>query len=105
MAKYFGKIGYIVTKETSPGIWKPDVVEHTYAGDVLRNSSSWSESSDSTNSNLSLDIQISIVADPYADLNIHAMRYVEFQGSKWKITDVLVESPRLRLTIGGVYNG
>ena len=105
MAKYFGKIGYIVTKETSPGIWKPEVVEHTYSGDVLRNSSNWSGSSDSTNDNLSLNSQISIVADPFAYQNFHSMKYIHYLGGKWKITNVEPKYPRLILTIGGVYNG
>ena len=105
MAKYFGKIGYIVTKETSPGIWKPEVVEHTYSGDVLRNSSNWSESSDGTNDNLNLNSQISIVADPFAYQNFHSMKYIHYLGAKWKITSVEPKYPRLILTIGGVYNG
>lgn len=105
MAKYFGKIGYVVTKETEPGIWKPDVVERTYSGDVLRNSSNWSEASDSTNNNLSFNGSISIVADPFAYQNFHSMRYIHYLGAKWKITSVEPKYPRLILTIGGVYNG
>lgn len=105
MAKYFGKIGYIVTKETSPGIWKPETTERQYKGDVLRNTSKWSESSGSTNDNLSLNTQISIVADPFAYQNFHSMKYIHYLGSKWKITSVEPKYPRLILTIGGVYNG
>ena len=105
MAKYFGKIGYIVTKETSPGIWKPDVVERTYSGDVLRNSSTWSESSGSTNDNLELNCQISIVADPFAYQNFHSMKYIHYLGAKWKVKTVEPKYPRLILTVGGVYNG
>ena len=105
MAKYFGKIGYVVTKETSPGIWKPDIVEYAYKGDILRNSSKWSESSDSTNDNLVLNSQISIVADPFAYQNFYSMKYIYYMGVKWKIKSVEPKKPRLILTIGGVYNG
>jgi hypothetical protein len=33
------------------------------------------------------------------------MRYVEFMGTKWKITNIEVQYPRLTLSIGGEYNG
>ena len=105
MAKYFGKIGYIVTRETSPGIWKAEPVEREYSGDVLRNTSNWSESSDSTNDDLSLNSQISIVADPFAYQNFSSMKYIHYLGAKWKIKSVEPKYPRLILTIGGVYNG
>lgn len=32
------------------------------------------------------------------------MRYIEFMGAKWKITNIEVQYPRLILTVGGVYN-
>ena len=34
MAKFFGKIGFANTEETSPGIWS-GVVERPYYGDVI----------------------------------------------------------------------
>lgn len=105
MAKWYGTVGYIETKETSPGVWKPEVTERKYFGDVLRNSSRWSASSDSTNDDLNISNQISIVADPFAYRNFHSIKYVEFMGAKWKIANVEVQRPRLILTIGGVYNG
>ena len=105
MAKWYGTVGYIETKETSPGVWKPEVTERKYFGDVLRNSSRWSASSDSTNDDLNISNQISIVADPFAYRNFHSIKYVEFMGANWKIANVEVHRPRLILTIGGVYNG
>ena len=105
MAKYFGKIGYIITEEVSPGIWKPKTTEREYSGDIIKNTSRWSESSDSTNDNLTLNSQISIVADPFAYQNFCSMKYIHYLGVKWKITSVDPQRPRLVLTIGGVYNG
>lgn len=103
MGKFFGIIGYEETKETSPGVWKGDITEREYFGDVIRNTSGWSASPDSTNDNLNINNQISIVADPFAYQNFHLMRYIEFMGAKWKITNVEVRYPRLILTVGGVY--
>ena len=105
MAKYFGKIGYIETEETSPGIWKPKTTEREYYGDIIRNSSKWTTASDSTNDDLTFNNQISIVADPFAYQNFCSMKYIHYLGAKWKITSVEVKYPRLILTIGGVYNG
>ena len=104
MAKYFGKIGYAEQVETAPGVWEEQVTEHQYYGDVVRNIRKL-ESSGDINDNINVSMEISIVADPYAIQNFHAMRYVEFMGSLWKITSVEVNYPRLILSIGGVYNG
>lgn len=104
MAKYFGKIGYAEQVETSPGVWEEQITERQYYGDVVRNIRKL-ESSGDINDNINVSMEISIVADPYAIQNFHAMRYVEFMGSLWKITSVEVNYPRLILSIGGVYNG
>ena len=105
MAKWYGTIGYAETKQTSPGVWRDEITERKYSGDVIRNSNRWSASSDSTNDDLNIDNQISILADPFAYQNFHSMKYIEFMGTKWKISSVDVQRPRLILTIGGVYNG
>ena len=104
MAKYFGKIGYAEQVETAPGVWEEKITERQYYGDVARNIRKL-ESSGDINDNINVSMEISIVADPYAIQNFHAMRYVEFMGSLWKITSVEVNYPRLILSIGGVYNG
>lgn len=104
MAKWYGVIGYGETVQTSPGVWKDKITERTYAGDVIRNTSRWSNSSNSTNDDLNINNQISIIADPFAYQNFHSMKYAEFMGTNWKITNVEVQYPRLILTIGGVFN-
>lgn len=107
MAKFRGKIGFITTVEDpdNPGIWDEDVIERTYSGDLIKVIRRAQTTSDSVNDNITLSTEITIVADPYAQQNMFAMRYVVFGGAKWKIETVGVEYPRLRLSIGGVYNG
>jgi hypothetical protein len=105
MAKWYGVVGYEESKQTSPGVWQPQITERKYSGDIGRNQSRWSTSSESTNDNLNINNQISILADPFAYQNFHTMKYVEFMGAKWKITNVEVQRPRLILTVGGVWNG
>lgn len=104
MAKWFGKIGYALTQEVRPGVWNDTIEEHEYFGDVTRNSRRL-QNSDSTNDNIVISNTISIVADPFAYENFHAIRYAEFMGAHWKVTDIEVQYPRLTLTLGEVYNG
>lgn len=105
MAKYYGKVGYVVTVETKPGVWSDQVEERSYTGDLLRNSAMWSTNPDSTNDEFNISNQISIVSDTYAMQNFQFIKYLEFMGAKWKVTNVQVQFPRLILTIGGLYNG
>ena len=104
MAKFYGVVGYAKLEETAPGVWQEKIVERSYSGDLGRNTFRV-QSSEHLNDNINIANEISIVSDPYANENFHSMRYVEFMGTKWKITNVEVKYPRLILTVGGVYNG
>ena len=105
MSKFYGVVGYVIPVESRPGVWKHDVIERESYGDVLKISSNWSTSSDSTNDDLNIEKRISIVADPYAYQNAHRIKYVEYLGAKWKVKSVEPSYPRLILNVGGVYNG
>lgn len=104
MAKFCGLIGYAITKEIEPGIMEEEIITNEYFGDVIKNNRRLQEVG-KINDDINISNQISIIADPFANNNFHAMRYVEFMGAKWKITNVEVEYPRLILSIGGLYNG
>ena len=104
MAKWFGKIGYADSViETSPGVYEEQITVRSYYGDVYRNTRLL-QNSGNVNDNINIGNQFSIVADQFAELNFHMMRYVEYMGSKWKVTNVDVQPPRLILTVGGLYN-
>lgn len=107
MAKFYGIIGFVDTVEDpdNPGVWDEKTVEKEYRGDLIRVNRRLQSSSNSANDNITISNEISIVADPYANQNMYAMRYVVFGGAKWKIETVDVEYPRLKLSIGGIYNG
>ena len=104
MAKFFGVIGYGESVEKADGVWEDNVVEHNYYGDVLKNTRKLSDGQ-SVNDDLSVNNSISIVADAYANEHFFAIRYIEWAGTLWKVSEVTVQSPRLLLTLGGVYNG
>ena len=104
MAKYYGKIGYVATVETAPGVWTEEIIERDYYGDINRYGSRW-ERGEGINDNVNINNEISILADPYAYQHFSEMRYVEFMGAQWKINSIQVEHPRLILQLGGLYNG
>lgn len=104
MAKFYGSIGYAETEETAPGVWEEVITERQYYGDILRRSSRH-EQGTSLNDNINLNVQISIVADPFAYNHFSTIRYVEVYGKLWKVKEVEPQFPRLILTIGDVYNG
>ena len=104
MAKWFGKIGYAITSETESGIWEPTIVEKEYYGDLTTDRRK-RQNSGEANDNINLANVISIIADPFAIQNCSYMAYAEVMGTRWKISDIEVQYPRLILTVGGVYNG
>lgn len=106
MAKFYGKIGYGETVETPPGsgVWDDNIVEYSYYGDVVRNTRK-SQEGEQLNNDLSVGNSISIVADAYANEHFFAIRYIQWAGTLWVVSDVEVQSPRLLLRLGGVYNG
>lgn len=104
MAKFYGSIGFAETIETNPGVCVEKITERSYYGDLNRNTRRL-QSASTLNDDINIANEISIVADPFANQNFHSMRYVEYMGTKWKITNVEVQYPRLILTTGGIYNG
>jgi hypothetical protein len=104
MAKFFGRLGYGEPIQTAPGVWVDNVIERSYYGDVVRNARNLREG-ENLNPDLTVQNSISIVADAYANEHFFAIRYVEWMGVLWTVTTVEVQSPRLLLRLGEVYNG
>lgn len=108
MAKIHGTIGYSVddmSRETSPGVWTEQIVEREFYGDLIRRSYRLQPPGDRVNDDITIENQISIVADTFAKGHINCMRYICYLGIKWKISNVELQFPRLVLSLGGVYNG
>lgn len=104
MNKWYGKVGYVETVEVEPGIWEEQETVRSYYGDLVRNSSKF-QTSGGVNDDRDVSVEISIVADPYANLHFRSIRYVEFGGVNWKVNTVEPRRPRLILALGGEYNG
>lgn len=104
MAKYYGKIGFRITEETKPGIYKEQITEREYFGDVVRVARRL-QTADKVNDDITLTHDVSVVADPFAYNNFQSIIYLTYLGQKWKVTNVEVLYPRLSLSLGGLYNG
>lgn len=104
MPKFFGKVGFGMTQETSPGVWVDKITERNYRGDITKMVRRL-EGSEYLNDNLTVSNTISILADAFANENFFAIRYVQWAGARWKVSNVEVQRPRLILTLGEVYNG
>lgn len=106
MARFHGRVGYGESgeSESGSGIWADVITEREYTGDVIQVRRGLDPDTD-YNTTLTVQNIISIVADAYANDRFFAIRYVEWMGALWTVTDIQVQRPRLLLSLGGVYNG
>lgn len=104
MARFHGRVGFGESTETKPGVFADTVVEHIFYGDIVSNRRNLQQG-ESLNKDLTVSNSISIVASAYARERFFAIKYVEWAGELWTVTDVEVQVPRLILTLGEVYNG
>lgn len=104
--KFSGKVGFVFDSvETKPDVYRSVVEERTYRGDLYQNNRIYNSSTDKQNDDLKLSNRISIIADLYAQNNLHSIRYVIWKGVLWEVTHINIEFPRIVLDVGGVYHG
>lgn len=105
MSKFYGKIGFGNSAEDpeEPGVWA-GITERNYYGELIRTTKN-TQGTDKVNDDISIHNELSVLADPFAINNFRDIRYVEFMGTKWKVTGVEIKFPRLILTTGGMYRG
>jgi hypothetical protein len=114
MAKFYGTIGYSVTKEimvddgsgseVGTGKWVDEVIEKLYTGDVIKPAYKW-RSTDNINPDVVVSDTISIIADGFMLSNTHSMKYVRWRDACWSIVGVDIERPRVLITLGGLFSG
>lgn len=98
------KMGYRTTVENTPGVWVSTIEEKKCRADVLRISSR-STSTDSINSGIMLSNQFSIISSSNDMNNISNLLYIEYMGTRWRVSYVEFKYPRMIVNVGGVYNG
>lgn len=106
MAKFAGSVGYVTEQETplKSGVWLPTANIRRMQGDVLRTASTF-QGTDKVNRDVTLQHRISLVGDAYAFEHFYEIRWVEYMGTKWEVTLMEVQRPRIIVTLGGIWNG
>ena len=106
MARFAGRIGFVHIERTAPGVSSEVVTERgPYYGDVKRQVVS-ATLGEIVNPELTTSHMIEVMADDdYLSENIFAIRFVEWAGVCWTVSEVTVQRPRLHLRLGGVYRG
>lgn len=105
--RFHGPVGYAhdnVESFPGSGVWVDKVVEKNLYGNVTRNTRGI-DTGDQVNPDVNVSNSISVVADAYAMEHFFKIRYVRWAGVLWNVTSVEVQSPRLILSLGSVYNG
>ena len=108
MARFYGTIGFEQGQtEVEPGVFLPSSYEErNYYGTMMRHQRRWENNQNgSTNDDMILGNQLSIVADMYLKEHWPAAKYVTIAGTRWKVNSVEIKRPRLILNLGGVWNG
>lgn len=112
MARFYGEVGFSEGQVETPadsGVWVDTITEHVYQGDVVRKGKVLDQDftlGAKLNSDVTMSTNaISVVADQYAIENFNMIKYVRWSGALWTVISVDVQSPRLTLNLGSVYNG
>lgn len=103
MAKYHGLIGFADLVETEPGIWKESITERPYFGDIIRDNTQV-QPTENLNDTVQINNAISIMTDEYANTHFFAMRYIIWNGVKWKVKSIEEKPPRMVINLGGLYH-
>lgn len=104
MAKYCGKIGYVVEEEVVPGYWEKVIKERLYYGDIINIRRNTENSASSDIDNITINCKLSIISDPFAKQNFNSMIYATINGTKWKIKGIDFSYPRMSIELGGIYH-
>lgn len=103
MGKYAGRVGFVTESETVPGVWSATEEILEMQGDVLKSSSSY-QGADKINKDIILQHRISLMGNSYLYQRYSELRWVEYLGVKWEVTSIEFSSPRVTVTLGGVWN-
>lgn len=100
--RYSGELGFVLTQETTAGVWVPKTIVRQVTGTVEQRAYRW-EDTQTINANLDITNQLSIVYDSFLTQNMFAMRWATWMGKKWNITRIDIRPPRMILYLGKEY--
>lgn len=97
--KYHGKLGFVLTEQTSPGTWTPRTEIREVTGDVLQRTIRESDTQ-TINPDVTFDQQISFLYDSFMTQNMFVMEWIEWMGKRFKISKIDIRPPRMIITMG-----
>lgn len=97
--KYHGKLGFVLTEQTSPGTWTPRTEIREVTGDVLQRTIRESDAQ-TINPDVTFDQQISFLYDSFMTQNMFVMEWIEWMGKRFKISKIDIRPPRMIVTMG-----
>lgn len=101
--KFSGVVGFVKTVETRPSVWEEVTTPKHYYGDVIKNNRRIA-AIDKVVSDVTIQNNISIIADKFMLENYAFIRYVEWGGVKWSVSSIDIAYPRINITLGEVYH-
>ena len=102
--RYLGVVGFGFPQDGGDGVWSDDITERIYNGSVLSVTRS-NQESEKVNDDIRWQNRISIMADAFALENISFIKYVSWMESRWVVSSLDLERPRIILSLGELYNG
>lgn len=106
MARFYGEIGYAdcIESPADSGIWIDVITEFPCFGDIVRSTKKY-DGAEKLNGEISINNSVSIIVDQQAIKHFFNIKYLRWEGNLWTINSIEVQSPRLILSLGSVYNG
>lgn len=101
--RWYGSIGFETFEDDGHSKYTAQVIERNYYGEVYNRSIRKSDG-EGRNENVTYSQELSVISDPYLMQHYSSIAYVVLHYTKWKVTDIRVEHPRLKLTLGGLWN-
>ena len=101
--KFYGEVGFVKTIVNEVSVAEESVTLVPYYGEIIRDKRRI-DSSDKIVKDISLQNEVSIVADKFMTDNLAWIKFVKWRGINWSVDSVDINYPRITLSLGGVYN-
>ena len=104
MSRFSGLLGFVRTELSDGGVYIEVATEVKVKG-ILKKISSRTYSEQEVNASVRLANEISVIGNNEIFNHLTSLKYVVWKGTKWSVTTITVEPPRVNIILGGVYNG
>lgn len=107
--KYIGEIGYYDSESVIDGIYKKEIKSQSIKCEIIELKIDKKDASQEYQRYQDSGINIIIKFIPnkviIKKMNSGDLLYITLNGTKWKISSISYNRPKILLTIGGLYNG